>query len=57
MESAFIHLGLTDSQEFLLHGYVDELTSQMDNLFENDNRLALRLNKIVEKQKALLIRQ
>lgn len=55
MESAFIHLGLTDSQEFLLHGYVDELTSQMDNLFENDNRLALRLNKIVEKQKALLL--
>jgi CheY-like chemotaxis protein len=55
MESAFIHLGLTDSQEFLLHGYVDELTSQMDNLFETDNRLALRLNQIVEKQKALLL--
>lgn len=54
MESAFIHLGLTDAQEFLLHGYVDELTTQLDNLFDKDNRLALRLHQIVEKQKSLL---
>lgn len=54
MENAFIHMGLTDSQEFLLHGYVDELTAQLDNLFDSDNRLALRLHQIVEKQTALL---
>lgn len=56
MENAFIHMGLTDSQEFLLHGFVDELTAQLDNLFDSDNRLALRLHQIVEKQRALLER-
>lgn len=54
MENAFVHLGLTDSQEFLLHGYVDELTTQLDQLFDKDNQLALRLHQILEKQNALL---
>jgi len=54
MEHAFVHLGLTDSQELLLHDIVDRLTRQLDDLFENDSRLALRLIEIVDKQRALL---
>ncbi|TPQ24477.1 response regulator [Methylomonas sp. HW2-6] len=54
MENAFVHLGLTDSQEYLLHGYVEELTTQLDRLFDKDHQLALRLNQILEKQNALL---
>ena len=54
MEEAFVHLGLTDSQELLLHGIVDRLSTQLTQLFENDTRLALRLNQIVDKQKQLL---
>jgi len=54
MEGAFVHLGLTDSQELLLHDIVDRLTTQLTQLFENDSRLALRLNQIVDKQKQLL---
>ncbi len=54
MEIAFVHLGLTDSQESLLHEIVGRLTEQLTQLFENDSRLALRLNQIVDKQKQLL---
>ena len=57
IENAFIHLGLTDNQEFLLHSIVDKLTKNLNVLFENDSRLALRLNEIVDKQKMLLILQ
>jgi hypothetical protein len=49
-----VHLGLTDSQELLLHEIVDRLSTQLTQLFENDTRLALRLNQIVDKQKQLL---
>ncbi len=54
IESAFVHLGLTDSQEFLIHGIVDKLTTQLTSLFENDNWLDMRLNEILNKQKLLL---
>lgn len=54
MESAFVHLGLTDSQELLLYNIVERLTTQLTLLFENDTRLALRLHQIVDKQKQLL---
>lgn len=54
VETAFVHLGLTDSQELLLHSIVDQLTTKLESQFENDSKLALRLNEIVSKQKRLL---
>ncbi len=54
IEAAFVHLGLTDAQELLLHEIVDRLTVQLNELFEKDSRLAFRLREIVDKQKVLL---
>lgn len=54
MEDAFMKLGLTDSQEHLLHGIVDRLTNHLTELFESDSRLAVRLQHILDKQRTLL---
>jgi hypothetical protein len=54
IEAAFVHLGLTDSQEFLIDNIVNKLTENISLLFEQDAQLGLRLNKVLEKQKSLL---
>lgn len=54
MEHAFINLGLTDSQEHQLCQIVDALLGQLDDIFDNDNKLALRLSAILDKQRKLL---
>ncbi len=54
MELAFVHLGLTEDQELLLHNIVNNITDKLNQLFDSNYDLALRLNHIVAKQKTLL---
>lgn len=55
MDMAFVHMGLTDSQEYLFYGIANKLTTQLTALFENDDKLAFRLHEIIAKQKNLLV--
>ena len=54
MEDAFISLGLTNAQEFMLHNAVKHLSDEMAHLFTNDHLLSIKLRNIIAKQKHML---
>jgi DNA-binding response OmpR family regulator len=54
IEAAFMHLGLTDSQEFLIQDLVDKLSAELNTLFLKEDDLAKRFNQMIAKQKKLL---
>ena len=54
LDQSFVHLGLTDKQEMLIHGIVENLNQELAQLFEADQHLAKRLNQIVLKQKKIV---
>jgi hypothetical protein len=53
MESAFMFLGLTESQELRLNSILENYLTKLNVQLKNDNDLTLKLSSIVNRQRSL----